>query len=124
VPLRAQQFQAVLRRLAPAGTAVIEVTENPELERYEIRVDGALAGFTEYRGHTDTRTFTHTEIDPAFEGQGLGSQLISRTLDDLRARDLKAIPICPFVKAFLDRHPEYLDVVDPRIRRAFGLPDP
>jgi predicted GNAT family acetyltransferase len=100
---------------------VVEVADNPELERYEIHVDGALAGFSEYRGHTDTRSFTHTEIAPEFGGRGLGSELIRRALDDVRSQGLQVIPICPFVKAFLGEHEEYLDLVDARIRRAFGL---
>ncbi len=102
----------------------VTVAEAPERERYEIHVDGELAGFTEYRGHGATRAFTHTEIEPRFEGQGLGGQLLSATLDDVRRRELHVLPICPFVKAYLARHEEYLDLVEPRIRRAFGLPDP
>ncbi len=105
-------------------TATMTVEEHPERERYEIEVDGALAGFIEYRGHTEIRALTHTEVDPAFEGRGVGGALVSRTLDDLRARHLHLIPICPFVKAYLVRHPEYLDLVEPRMRRSFDLPDP
>ena len=97
------------------------VTDNAERERYEIHVDGSLAGFAEYRGHTDTRTFTHTEVDERFEGQGVGSRLVHDALEDARRQGLKVIPMCPFVKAYMGRHPEYLDLVDPRIRAAFGL---
>lgn len=102
----------------------LAVTEHPERERYELTLDGELAGFVEYRGGGDTRTLTHTEVDARFEGRGLGGRLVAGVLDDLRARELKLIPMCPFVKAYLDRHPEQLDLVDPRLRRAFGLPDP
>ena len=98
-----------------------EVVDNPERERYEIRVDGSLAGYAEYRGHGDPRTFTHTEVHERFEGQGIGSQLIREALDDSRAKGLHVIPMCPFVRAFVGRHPEYLDLVEPAIRRAFGL---
>ena len=101
-----------------------EITDDPEQERYEIRVDGALAGYAEYRGHTEVRALTHTEIDPDFEGRGLGGELVRHALDDLRERGLHLIPICPFVTAFLPRHPEYLDLVEPQIRRSFRLPDP
>ena len=99
----------------------LAVTDNAEAERYEIRVDGSLAGFAEYRGHTDTRTFTHTEIDERYEGQGLGSRLVRDALEDARRQGLKVLPMCPFVKAYIGRHPEFLDLVDPPIRAAFGL---
>ena len=98
-----------------------DVTENTEEQRYEIRVDGELAGFAEWRGRERVRAFTHTEIDPRFEGQGLGSQLIAAVLDDQRATGHNVVPICPFVHAYLSRHPEYLDVVEPHIQRAFHL---
>jgi hypothetical protein len=97
------------------------VTDNAERERYEIHVDGSLAGFAEYRGHTDTRTFTHTEVDERYEGQGIGGRLVHDALEDAREKGLKVIPMCPFVKAYMGRHPEFLDLVDPPIRAAFGL---
>ncbi len=97
------------------------VTDNPERERYEIHVDGSLAGFSEYRGHTDTRTFTHTEVDERYEGQGIGSRLVHDALEDARAKGVQVIPLCPFVKAYMGRHPETLDLMDPRLRAAFGL---
>jgi uncharacterized protein len=102
-----------------------EVTNNQDGQRYEIRVDGELAGFAEYRGGGDARAFTHTEIDERFEGRGLAKELIRHALDDVRAQPgVQVIPICPFVKAFLADHREYLDLVDPRIRAAFNLPEP
>ena len=97
------------------------VTDNPERERYEILVDGSLAGFAEYRGRGETRTFTHTEVDERYEGQGVGSRLIHDALEDARAKGLHVMPMCPFVRAYIGRHPEYLDLVEPRIRTAFGL---
>lgn len=102
-----------------------DVRDVPEAERYEIRADGELAGFAEYRGgHGDTRAFTHTEIDPAFEGRGLGSELIAFALADVRAQGRFVLPICPFVKSYLADHPAELDLVEPRVRRAFRLPEP
>jgi hypothetical protein len=102
----------------------IEVRDVPGSERYEITVDGALAGFTEYRGHGDTRALTHTEIDPAFEHQGLGGRLVEGVLGDVRAQGLHVLPLCPFVKAYLAEHPDQLDLVEPHLRTAFGLPEP
>lgn len=103
----------------------VEVRDVPESERYEIRVDGELAGFAEYRGaHGETRAFTHTEIDPLDEGQGLGSALIAFALADVRALGKFVLPICPFVKTYLASHPEELDLVEPQIRRALNLLEP
>jgi hypothetical protein len=99
----------------------ITVAEAAEQERYEVFVDGELAGWSEYRGGGDPRAFTHTEIDPRFEGQGVGSALVRQAIEDVRARGMHVLPMCPFVRAYLARHPEDLDVVQPNIRRAFGL---
>jgi predicted GNAT family acetyltransferase len=106
------------------GADAVEVRDVPERERYELLVGGELAGFAEYRGVGETLAFTHTEVDGAYEGRGLGGVLVREALGDVRARGLHVIPMCPFVRAYLDRHPEHLDLVEPRLRRAFGLPDP
>jgi len=88
-----------------------EVTNNAAQSRYEIRLDGKLAGFAEYK-LTGTKTvFTHTEIDDAFEGHGLGSTLVVGALDDVRRSGRRAVPLCPFVKRYVERHPEYQDLV-------------
>ena len=102
----------------------VTVVEAPDRERYEIHVDGELGGFAEYRGRGETRAFTHTEIDPRYEGGGLGSRLLGEALDDVRQRGMHVLPSCPFLEAYLIRHPEQLDLVEPRIRRAFSLPEP
>jgi predicted GNAT family acetyltransferase len=90
----------------------ITVADAPHEHRYEIRVDGELAGFTKYFRREGVVTFTHTEIEPEYEGQGLGSQLVSQALDDVRANGGTVVAQCPFVKAFIHRHPdEYGDLV-------------
>ncbi|WP_422739491.1 GNAT family N-acetyltransferase [Micromonospora sp. WMMD729] len=88
------------------------VEDNPAKNRFEILVDDALAGFTAYvpRGQ-DVLVFTHTEVDPRFQGKGVGSVLIRGTLDQVRARGARVVPQCPFVAAFIDKHPEYADLV-------------
>jgi predicted GNAT family acetyltransferase len=84
---------------------------NPELRRYEAWVDGALAGFSEYRMRgTDTFVFTHTQVDESFEGHGVASRLIRGALDDVRRKGGSIVARCPFVAAFLRDHPEYADV--------------
>ncbi|GAA4893360.1 hypothetical protein GCM10025789_08150 [Tessaracoccus lubricantis] len=101
--------RAKYRRVMTDDTAT--VTNNPERKRYEIRLDGELAGFADYILSNDLITFTHTEIDPAFEGKGLGSTLVREALDDVRAAgDRKVLPLCPFVKSWLQRHHDYADL--------------
>lgn len=87
------------------------VVDAPELNRFEIRVTGALAGFAEYRLRPGRIVFTHTEVDSAFEGQGIGSALVRGALDQARERGLRVAPLCPFVKAYIDKHAEYGDLV-------------
>ncbi len=98
-----------------------DVRDNPELERFEIRVDGTLAGFTQYRRRPNLIAFVHTEIDPSFEGQGLASELLAHALGEARSRDLAVLPFCPFVRGYIERHPEYLDLVPEQYRAEFDL---
>lgn len=87
------------------------VTHDDDRHRYEIRVDGELAGFADVRRDGDVLVVPHTEIDPAFGGRGLGSALVRGLLDDAKARGLRVDPVCPFVASYLDRHPqEYADL--------------
>ena len=99
------------------------VTDHPEEGRFEITVEGKLAGATYYNAVGQNLDFTHTEIDPAYEGQGLGSTLIKAALDTTRERGLGALPHCPFVKRYIERHPDYLDLVPAKRRSEFGLPE-
>jgi predicted GNAT family acetyltransferase len=99
----------------------VAVTDHPEQERYEIAADGALAGFAQYRARPGLIAFVHTEIDPRFEGRGLASQLIRAALDDSRAKGLTVLPFCPFVNGYIERHPEYADLVPDAFREKFGL---
>lgn len=99
----------------------VEVADNPEQERWEVHVDGALAGFAQYHRRRELIAFTHTEIDPAFEGQGLGSQLISGALAGAREAGLSVLPFCPFVRGYIAKHPEELDLVPEAHRAQFEL---
>ncbi len=99
----------------------IAVADSPERERYEIRVGDELAGFTQYRMRRGLIAFVHTEVDDRFEGQGLGSKLIAFALDDARIRGLAVLPFCPFVNAYIQRHPEYVDLVPEAHRAQFDL---
>ncbi|MDO9407733.1 GNAT family N-acetyltransferase [Patulibacter sp.] len=97
-----------------------ETRNDEQANRYEIVEDGVVAGFAEYALVRGERiVFTHTEIDPAFEGRGLGSTLIGFALEDARAKEQVIVPICPFVAKYVHRHPEYVPFLDERIRKAF-----
>lgn len=97
------------------------VRDNPDEQRYEIHVDDTLGGFAQYRARPGLLAFIHTEIDPTFEGQGLGGTLVGFALEDARARELAVLPFCPFVNAYIRRHPEFTDLVPAEHRERFGL---
>jgi uncharacterized protein len=89
----------------------LRVIDEPGRQRYEARLGDQVVGFTEYRSTDGRLILLHTEVDPAFEGRGFGSRLASGVLDDIRARGLRVSVRCPFIKAFIGRHPEYRDVI-------------
>src|SRR3954451_24471684 len=89
----------------------IVVSDDPERERYEIQVGGEPAGFVQYKAKPGQIALPHTEIDDRFEGQGLGGKLVSFALDDARERELAVLPFCPFVRGYIQRHREYVDLV-------------
>lgn len=99
----------------------IEVRDDRAGGRYLIEVDGEPAGFAQYRDRGRAIAFVHTEIDDRHEGQGLGGLLVSAALDDVRSRGLAVLPFCPFVRGYIQRHPEYLDLVPATQRPQFGL---
>jgi len=86
------------------------VVDQPTAQRYEARLGDRVVGFTEYRRIRGRLVFFHTEIDPAFEGRGFGGRLAAAALDDVRARGLTIAVKCPFIEAYLRRHPEYDDL--------------
>jgi predicted GNAT family acetyltransferase len=88
------------------------ITDAPDAERLELRLDGELAGFLEYRRLTGRIAFTHTEVLPAFEGRGLGAHLVRAGLDLARAEGRKPVAICPFFRAWLARHPDEAAAAD------------
>ena len=90
------------------------VRDNKGDHRYELLVDGELVGELVYRARSDVVTLIHTEIAAGFEGHGLGEQLVAGALHDIRAQGLHIVPLCPFVVAYLRRHPEDADLVQSR----------
>jgi hypothetical protein len=93
------------------------VADNPAASRYELRVDGELAGFINYHIRDETISLIHTEVNPGFQGGGLAGRLARNTMDDARKRQLAVLPFCPYVRSWIKRHPEYADLV-PQDRRA------
>ena len=93
------------------------VVDNLEQSRYELWLGTTRAGLIEYRSEPGAVVLVHTEVDPAFAGQGLGERLVAGVLEDLRARGLKPVPVCLFVRAYLRRHPDQADLVagDPAV---------
>lgn len=77
-----------------------------------MRLDGELAGAAYYTRRSDRVVLTHTEVDDAFEGQGVGSALARGTLDAVRARGERVIALCPFIAGYIGKHAEYQDLVD------------
>ena len=91
--------------------ANLVIADAPEAERYEAELDGVLAGILEYSVKHDRIALVHTEVLPEFEGQGIAAALTRFALDDARRRGLKVIAACPYVKRYLETHPEDRDIV-------------
>lgn len=101
------------------------MTEDAERQRFVVRVDGREAGIASYRRLGDRLVFTHTEVDDEFAGKGVGSALASEALAAVRARGERIVPLCPFIAAYVERHPEEADLVDQELTaqlRAAGEP--
>ncbi|WP_432477847.1 GNAT family N-acetyltransferase [Nocardioides sp. GXQ0305] len=100
----------------------VTIRDNVDQHRYEALVDDQVAGFSDYRLREGRITFTHTEVDDAYEGQGIGSQLASAVLDAAREAGLDVYPSCPFIADHIKRHPDrYLDLVPERVRAKYGV---
>ena len=100
----------------------VRVIDVPDRSRFESRVGGEVAGFSEYRRRAGLIAFIHTLIDPRFEGQGLASQLVRTALTEARADGLSILPFCPFVRGYIANHTEYVDLVPEDMRAKFDLP--
>ncbi|WP_149205156.1 GNAT family N-acetyltransferase [Actinotalea subterranea] len=94
------------------GTDDVTVRYDAGRERYEVVTGGETAGFAQVREADGRMTFFHTEVDGAYEGQGLGTTLVRGALKDATGRGLRVVPLCPFVAAYLRRHHEFDAHVD------------
>ena len=95
--------------------ADLTVTNNETQQQYEVQVEGSLA-VVQYERRGQRIVLLHTEVPEALEGRGVGSALARSALEDARARDLTVVPSCPFVSAYIRKHPEYLALVEPHYR--------
>jgi hypothetical protein len=99
----------------------IVVSDAPERRRFEVTVDGELAGFLVYRAREGLIALIHTEVEDGFEGRGLGGRLARFALDQARERGLAVLPFCAFVNDWIKRHREYVDLVPEQYRPSFEL---
>jgi predicted GNAT family acetyltransferase len=90
----------------------VEIENNEADSRWEVKLDARVIAFVEYKSRPDRVTLIHTEVDPDFEGQGIGSRLARTVLDDAVARGLRVTLYCPFIRSYVDRHPEYEQYID------------
>jgi len=97
------------------------VADNPALSRFEITIDGELAGFVDYRKHGDEYAIPHTRVFTQFEGHGVGSELVRGALAEIAERDGTVLPYCPFVPKVIRDNPEFLELVPKDQRDTFGL---
>lgn len=90
----------------------IEVEDRPDEGRFAVFVDGVDAGGAGYKREGDRRVFDHTEVSDGFEGKGVGGALVKAALDATRAAGDQVVPVCPFISHYIERHPDYQDLVD------------
>lgn len=88
-----------------------EIADHPNESRYELRLGGELAAHAQYRLEGDCVCFTHTEVEPRHEGAGLASKLARHALDDVRSRGLRVRPQCSFFASYIERHPQYAQLI-------------
>jgi uncharacterized protein len=96
------------------------IVDNSAAERIELTVDD-LTAFIAYRRAGQRIIFTHTEVPDEFRGRGIGSALVRGALELARQRELEVVPLCPFVAAYLRRHPAYLELVSEQDRKRLNL---
>ena len=80
--------------------------------RYELSIRGEIVGISTYRDIGARRVFDHTEVDSAYEGHGLASTLVAFALDDVRAKGKRIVALCPMVKAYVEKHHDWDDIID------------
>lgn len=87
-----------------------DVRDNAARHRFELNAEGHVA-FSQYKRAGAVIDIMHTEVPPVLNGKGIGSRLVRGLLDLARAEGAKVRPLCPFVRSYIDKHPEYADLV-------------
>jgi uncharacterized protein len=100
------------------------VVDRHDASRFEIVVDGRVAGYAEYTRANSTLSLTHTLVEPEYEGHGLGSELAHGVLEAARRGGLSVLPFCPFIRGYIQRHSVYIGLVPAGRRAGFGLESP
>ena len=88
---------------------MITTTERPDEQRYVLLDDGTEIGEEAYVDVNDERVLFHTVVSPDYAGQGLASTMVTSVMDDIVARGMKAVAVCPYVKSWLSKHPDYAE---------------
>jgi len=91
-------------------SADVQIVDSPSESRYEISVDGALAGYLTYERQGATTVLEHTKVFSEYGGRGLAGRLVSYALDDIRASGASVDPQCEYVDAYINKNPEYADL--------------
>jgi uncharacterized protein len=109
-----------------AVTSDLEVTEAPERGAFVLRVDGVEAGHVDVRRREAPPAIVllHTEVEPAYGGQGLGGRLVRAVFDAARAEGVGLVPLCEYAQGWVGKHPEYLGDVPEHDRTELGLDGP
>jgi uncharacterized protein len=103
-----------MRATEMTDDTALTVTHDDAANRYELHEGDTRLGLIDYTVTGDVIDMHHTEVDPSQQGRGLGGRLVRGALDDARARGLRVVPTCPFVATWIERHPDYADLVASR----------
>ena len=87
------------------------MTDNLFEGRYEALLDGEIVGTAEYELSDDLMILIHTDVEPTHQDQGIGGMLARFVVNDARRRGLRVRPVCPFLRSWIDRHPDYADLI-------------
>ncbi len=101
----------------PRDDPETRVVHEPERSRFQVTLGGGTAELR-YQRLGKTLVLVHTGVPPELEGRGIGGALVRAAFDHVRGHGMVVVPLCPFVRAYLKRHPEYLELVDPEYRRS------
>lgn len=94
-------------------TTTPTVTANEPIHHYELALDGEVIGHINYRDHGDRRVILHTAVDEEHGGKGYGTKLLVGALDDIRAQGKRVVTLCPMAAAYVGKHRDYDDILDP-----------